>query len=166
MVGVLCSWLINHQFVPKDTIDQLLKDANSVFLENALRLQERISSSSPTEQFLEIIQSLKSAEKLWIKSWNVRNKQKQPNQEFFGWEKGDYIYAQGGVVWKLVQTYCQHVNRTFPVTERTLWEHLNRNSVLEKQNNKISESLKIPEQEHQPIRVMKFRRNRLFGSTE
>lgn len=166
MVGVLCSWLSNHQFVPKVTIDQLLKDANSVFLENALRLQERISSSSPTEQFLEIIQSLKSAEKLWIKTQNVRNKQKQPNQEFFGWEKGDYIYAQGGVVWKLVQTYCQQVNRTFPVTERTLWEHLNRNSVLEKQNNKISDSLKIPRQENQPIRVMKFRRNRLFGSTE
>jgi len=89
--------------------------------------------------------------------------EKPLNKEFFGWRKDGYIFAQSRVVWQLVQNYCQRERSTFPVGERTLWEHLARTGVLIRQADQVSGSMKIPAENNRSIRVMKFKEDQLFG---
>ena len=163
MVRVLCIWLTDRGVLNGIEADSLYERAYTVFVQNAQRLQERIQTSNPTEQFIEIMQALNSSGKIWVKPFELTEAEKPLNKEFFGWRKDGYIFAQSRVVWQLVQNYCQRERSTFPVGERTLWEHLARTGVLIRQADQVSGSMKIPAENNRSIRVMKFKEDQLFG---
>ena len=163
MVRVLCIWLTEQGALNGIEADSLYERAYKVFVHNAQRLQERIQTSNPTEQFIEIMQALNSSEKIWIKPFEWTEAEKPLNKEMLGWRKDGYIYAQGRVIWQLIQNYCQRERSTFPVGERTLWEHLARTGVLIRQADQVSGSMKIPAENNRSIRVMKFKEDQLFG---
>jgi len=164
MVRILGYWLIDRQVYSPEEAEDLYQRACDVLVHNAQSLQERIQTTTPTQQFLEIMQALYSAEKLWIKDWQKGSEEKQIDQEFLGWQKDQYVYAQSKTLWHLIQEYCQREGLVFPVGERTLLDHLARDGVLEKQAGKPSESLSIPAENYHSYRVIKLKFARLFSA--
>ncbi len=164
MVRILGYWLIDRQVYSPEEAEDLHQRACDVLVRNAQSLQERIQTATPTQQFLEIMQALYSAEKLWIKNWQKGSEEKQIDQEFFGWRKEQYVYTQSKTLWHLIQEYCQREGLVFPVGERTLLDHLARDGVLEKQAGKHSGSLSIPAENYHSYRVVKLNFVRLFSA--
>ena len=164
LIEVLCHWLIDRKILTNEQAEQLHSDAEEIFIQNAFLLQDRIHSSTPVEQFLEVIQSLKSSDKLWLKKWHFENSDAQHGKDFFGWETQEHVYAQGKTVWHILQTYFQRENAHFPVGERSLWKLLRSEGVLIPQNGENFQPHQIPAEEGKSIRVMKLLKNRLFGT--
>ena len=160
----LCHWLTDRKILTDQEAKKMQSYAKEVFVQNAISLQDRIHSSTPVEQFLEVIQSLKSSDKLWIEKWYSDNSDALPGKEFFGWENQEHVYAQSKTVWHILQTYFQRENAHFPVGERSLWKLLRSEGVLIPQNGEIVQPLKIPAEEGKNIRVMKLSKDRLFGT--
>ena len=143
---------------------RLLQSAGTVFVDNAKLLQRRIQNTTPTKQFVDIILALHASDKLWIKDWIHFSEDKPLGKEFLGWRKEQFIYAQSKNLWHLIQEYCQREGSAFPVRQNTLWTHLAREGVLEKQNGNISQSTKIPAESYESRRVMKLRYERIFNA--
>lgn len=160
MTSVLSEWLVDRSILTELEASQLCRRAEEIFVTNAERLQTRIETLTPTHQFLEILQALKTADKLWIKPWD--RAVVQETGDFLGWRHEEYIFAQTRTVWHLVQRYCQQEDTSFPVGERTLWEHLAKDGVLELQNGKTTQPWDIPVEGNRSTRVMKLRESKLF----
>ena len=114
MVRILGYWLIDRQFYSPEEAEDLYQRACDVLVHNAQSLQERIQTSTPTQQLIEIMQALYSAEKLWIKDWQKVSEDKI-DHEFLGWRKEQYVYIQSKTLWHLIQEYCQRERLVFPV---------------------------------------------------
>jgi hypothetical protein len=166
MATVLCYWLIDRDELTEIEAKELHEEAVAVFEQNAFKLQERLASSTPSQRFVEIIQSLQHSGKLWTKDWNAQlpAEDPRPSDEFLGWRCKDSIFAQSETIWHLIQAYCRDENSVFPVGKKTLWEHLLRDGVLELHGSKISESQKVPAEGNKSIRLLKFRADKLFES--
>ena len=164
MMAVLCDWLIDRQVCSEEKVEDLLQSAGTVFIDNAKLLQRRIQNTTPTKQFVDIILALHASDKLWIKDWIHFSEDKPVGKEFLGWRKEQFIYAQSKNLWHLIQEYCQREGSAFPVRQNTLWTHLAREGVLEKQNGNISQSTKIPAESYESRRVMKLRYERIFNA--
>ena len=101
MVRILGYWLTDRQFYSPEEAEDLYQRACDVLVRNARSLQERIQTSTPTQQLIEIMQALYSAKKLWIKDWQKVSEDKI-DHEFLGWRKEQYVYTQSKTLWHLI----------------------------------------------------------------
>ncbi|KJR43808.1 protein of unknown function DUF927 [Candidatus Magnetoovum chiemensis] len=169
-IGFLCGldFLSEYNIIDDETYKENKYEAMQVFKDMINQHAERVDSQNPIKSFFEILNTLITQEKAFLKSKNFlpNNDGTLGGGELIGYFDEDYLYLLPEAALQTYERHLTQVGKHSPVSRQTLYKMLKEQGyiILDKEQATVREYLNGKRQ--RCLKVIKSKMNNLLGINE
>jgi len=113
-----------------DSAVQMKAEAGRIFMDLADEQSMRVLAEKPSVKFLAALRELLSTKQCVVQGLPLQYEHPAKQQGFIGYEDEAYYYLYAGMTYKYIFEFYSQQGSMFPVTEKTLWKHLDMDGYI------------------------------------